>query len=155
MVFGLCFKNGKQMHYVCQQRALIWGQDEGGALWTTGLDRNEVIMKYTVKPEIHVIVRSRKVSHHALKWRCFVCDFMKAKTYNLLILLGSIVCVWSLIQLMFLCDTELHCCPKKILKTHPWVTPLHWLTCAFIMMHMGTVVYLKLIARTPAAVNNH
>lgn len=31
---------------------------------------------------------------------------------------------------------------QELLKIHNWATPLHWMTCTFITMNMGTVVWV-------------
>ncbi len=47
------------------------------------------------------------------------------------------------------CVLLLHCCPQ-LFKTHQWVILVHCLTSFFILLNMGTVVYFKPKAQTPA-----
>ncbi len=59
------------------------------------------------------------------------------KTNHALTPLMIIVCVSKALYSLFLCDTELHCCPETI----KWATFfLHWVTCFFIMPNTDTVV---------------
>ncbi len=58
----------------------------------------------------------------------------KTKTNNELILLINDICVFKAWYNLLLCAIYRHSCPQTI---------INWVTCSFMMMNMGTVVYLR------------